>query len=63
MRLSERLRPFSRRLSVPAGVIAGFAAFALWMSSVGEPHVLETERGLMIAPIAGTLVWFLMRRL
>ena len=55
MRRLETPRTFTRSLSVPAGVIAGLVVFALWMSIVGNPHVVETVLGLLIAAIVGTL--------
>lgn len=61
-RLRERLQAVCRRLAVPTGVIAGLAVFALWMSIVGTPHVVETLLGVLIATIAGTLVAMRMRR-
>ena len=63
MRGFELPRTFSRSLSVPAGVIAGLVAFALWMSIVGNPHVVETVLGLLVAAIVGTLLWWRMRSL
>lgn len=63
VRLLERLRTLARRLSVPTGVIAGLAAFAWWVSIVGEPHVVETVLGLVIATSIGILLSMRMRRL
>jgi hypothetical protein len=32
-----------------AGLIAGLAVFAVWMSIVGNPHVVETAMGVGIS--------------
>lgn len=39
------------------GLVAGLGAFALWMSVVGNPHVVETVIGLVIAVVVGFFVW------
>lgn len=38
-----------------AGLIVGLAVFGLWMSIVGNPHVVETVIGLVLGIIAG--IW------
>ena len=38
------------------GLVAGLGAFALWMSVVGNPHVVETVIGLVIAVVVGFFV-------
>ena len=37
-------------------VIAALAAFGAWMNIVGNPHVVETVIGLVIALIVGVMV-------
>lgn len=37
------------------GLVAGLAAFALWMRIVGNPHVVETVIGLVLATVVG--IW------
>ena len=40
------------------GLVAGLAVFALWMSNVGNPHVVETIIGVVLALV----VWFYVTR-
>lgn len=40
------------------GLVAGLAVFALWMSNVGNPHVIETIIGVVLALV----VWFYVTR-
>lgn len=61
-RLVERLQTVCRRVSVATGIIGGLAVFAIWMSIVGNPHLVETVLGILIAMIAGALVTMKMRR-
>lgn len=35
------------------GIIAGLAVFGFWMSIVGNPHVVETVLGVVIALVVG----------
>jgi len=37
------------------GLVVALAVFGLWMQVVGNPHVVETVIGLLLASIAG--VW------
>ena len=37
------------------GVVVALAVFSVWMSVVGNPHVVETVIGLVLAAVAG--VW------
>ena len=37
------------------GLIAGLVTFVLWMRMVGNPHVVETVIGLVLAAIVG--IW------
>lgn len=37
--------------------VAALAVFAVWMSAVGNPHVVETVLGLVIAGAVGLFVW------
>jgi uncharacterized membrane protein YqjE len=37
------------------GLVAGLATFVLWLSIVGNPHVVETVIGLILALVAG--IW------
>ncbi len=39
------------------GIIAGLAVFGVWMSIVGNPHVVETVIGLVIATGVGFWVY------
>ena len=39
------------------GLIAGLAVFVVWLSLVGNPHVVETVISLVIAVVAGFYVY------
>jgi hypothetical protein len=45
------------------GMIAGLAVFAGWMNIVGNPHVVETVLGLVLAAAVWLTVWFQLRKL
>ena len=45
------------------GLIIGLAIFALWMNVVGNPHVVETVIGLLLAIIGAFLTFRQIRRL
>lgn len=44
------------------GLVAAFAIFSVWLSVVGNPHVVETVIGLVLAAIAGFWVFFKARK-
>lgn len=44
------------------GLIAALAVFSAWLSVVGNPHVVETVIGLVLAVIAGFWVFFKARK-
>ena len=44
------------------GFVAALAIFSGWMSVVGNPHVVETVIGLVLAVIAGLWVFFQARK-
>lgn len=35
------------------GIIVGLVVFSIWLNVVGNPHVVETVIGLVLAVIAG----------
>lgn len=39
------------------GLLVGFGVFSLWLSMIGNPHVVETVIGLILALIAGLWVF------
>jgi hypothetical protein len=39
------------------GLIVALAVFGLWMQVVGNPHVVETVIGLILASVAGVWVY------
>jgi hypothetical protein len=39
------------------GMAAAFAVFYFWIRMVGNPHVVETVIGLVLALIVGIWVW------
>lgn len=43
------------------GLITGLAVFLGWLSLVGNPHVVETVIGLVLALISGFWVFFKIR--
>ena len=45
------------------GLVAGLAVFALWMSNVGNPHVIETIVGVVLALIVWLYVTRTLRRI
>lgn len=40
------------------GLIVALAIFSAWLSVVGNPHVVETVIGLVLAVIAGFWIFF-----
>lgn len=40
------------------GLVAALVVFSVWLSVVGNPHVVETVIGLVLAVIAGFWVFF-----
>lgn len=44
------------------GLIAALIVFLLWLSVVGNPHVVETVIGLVLAVIAGFWVFLKIRK-
>lgn len=44
------------------GLVAALAVFSAWLSVVGNPHVVETVIGLMLAVFAGFWVFFKARK-
>ena len=44
------------------GFIAALAVFSAWLSVVGNPHVVETVIGLVLAVIAGFWVFLKARK-
>lgn len=55
-----------RHLRSVAGVVAvafGLAVFLLWQEVVGNPHVIETIIGVILAVIVGLWVYALLRRM
>ena len=40
-----------------SGLIAGLVVFVVWLSMVGNPHVVETVIGLVIAVVTGFYVY------
>jgi hypothetical protein len=44
------------------GVVASLAVFSGWLSVVGNPHVVETVIGLLLAVIAGWWVFLKARK-
>lgn len=40
------------------GLVAALVVFSVWLSVVGNPHVVETVIGLVLAAIAGFWVFF-----
>jgi hypothetical protein len=40
-----------------AAIAAGLVVFSIWMSVVGNPHVIETILGVILAVISGVYVW------
>jgi hypothetical protein len=44
------------------GLIAGLTVFGLWMHIVGNPHVIETVLGLVIAAAVWITIWLQLRR-
>jgi len=45
------------------GLVAGLAVFALWMSVVGNPHVVETIIGIVLALVVWFFVTHTLRRI
>ena len=45
------------RISVLFALVAGLLFFGIWMSIVGNPHVVETAIGLLIAAALGFWVY------
>lgn len=45
------------------GLVVALAVFGIWMSIVGNPHVVETVIGLVLAIIAGVWAYRVCRRL
>jgi Flp pilus assembly protein TadB len=50
------------RYATIIGVVAGLAIFAVWMTIVGNPHVVETVLGVVFATVGGVWVWRKLRR-
>jgi putative flippase GtrA len=44
------------------GLVVGLAIFGLWMNIVGNPHVVETVIGVVLALVAGFWVYRLLRK-
>lgn len=44
------------------GLVAALAVFSAWLSVVGNPHVVETVIGLVLAAIAGLWVFLKARK-
>lgn len=40
------------------GLVAALVVFSVWLSVVGNPHVVETVIGLVLATITGFWVFF-----
>jgi multisubunit Na+/H+ antiporter MnhE subunit len=45
------------------GIVVGLVIFGVWMSIVGNPHVVETVIGLVLGIIAGVWVYRIFRRI
>jgi hypothetical protein len=43
-------------------VIVGLSVFGVWMSIVGNPHVVETVIGLVLAFGTGFYIWYKLRQ-
>ncbi|MFA5234314.1 MAG: hypothetical protein WC390_07945 [Sulfurimonas sp.] len=46
------------KFAISLGWIIGLAVFGGWMSIVGNPHVIETSIGLVMAVSAGLWIYF-----
>jgi len=44
------------------GVIAAIVVFLIWHSFIGNPHVIETIIGLVLAVLAGIWVYSIARK-
>lgn len=44
------------------GLVTALAVFSVWLSVVGNPHVVETVIGLVLAAVAGFWVFFQARK-
>lgn len=44
------------------GLVAALVVFAVWMRMVGNPHVIETVIGVVLAAISGFWVFFKARK-
>ena len=40
------------------GLVAALVVFSIWLSVVGNPHVVETVIGMVLGAIAGFWVFF-----
>ena len=40
------------------GLVLGLVVFAIWMNIVGNPHVVETAIGVVLALVAGFWAWY-----
>jgi hypothetical protein len=45
------------------GIAAAFIVFLIWHSLIGNPHVVETVIGLVLALAAGLWVYFKVKKL
>jgi hypothetical protein len=52
------MRENAAKIADLVGLICGLIFFGFWMNIVGNPHVVETVIGLVIAGA----VWFVVRR-
>lgn len=44
------------------GIIVGVSTFALWLSVVGNPHVVETVIGVVLGCITGFWSFFSLKK-
>jgi hypothetical protein len=51
------MRAMVHKVATLLGLICGLIVFGFWMSTVGNPHYVETVIGLFIASV----VWFVVR--
>jgi hypothetical protein len=50
-------------MAMLVGMVAGLVVFGLWMNIVGNPHVVETVLGLVLAATVWITVWYQARKL
>ena len=48
--------PFDKKMILLISLVFSLAVFGFWMNIVGNPHVVETVIGLVIAITVGVLV-------